>query len=508
MKSLSDLQVAIVSGAPRYPEQPPFDPPESYPELPFQNRPQNKENGVYAMVRECLHLLGMDSARFGRRDWNPLGELISPGHRVVIKPNFVLHYNAGNGPLEAVITHASVLRALADYVLIAMQGRGELIIGDAPQMNCDWATLVRANGMQDLAAFLAQACQELGIKFSLKDFREEQTFYKLGIVWKRRPLGRTPAQTIPVRLGHDSFMDPINSRLLYGADYDRRQTVRAHQDHGHEYRIASEVITSDVVISVPKMKVHSKVGTTLNLKNMVGVNTDKNHLAHYRVGSPAAGGDEFSNPRWYDKLDRLLSDALLGRYSKWGKFPFLAWRVCRRLWRFLQPPAKAGFDYGNWHGNDTAWRMALDLNRVVLSADRGGKLTHGQVRRYFSLIDGIVGGQGDGPLHPDLYPSGVILAGFNPLCVDWAATSLMGFDPALVPMYSHAVQQMRHWIPDFAVEHIRINSNVPTYRHILDLKQPIFEFATAPGWRGKIERYSPQSPSELDAAQAADPISQ
>jgi len=38
--------------------------------------------------------------------------------------------------------------------------------------------------------------------------------------------------------------------------------------------------------SIPKMKVHGKVGVTLNLKGLVGVNTDKNYLIHYRVGTP------------------------------------------------------------------------------------------------------------------------------------------------------------------------------------------------------------------------------
>src|SRR5436853_340924 len=49
------------------------------------------------MVRESLHLLRLDEANYGTAAWNPLGELISPGNRVLIKPNFVLHFNAGAG---------------------------------------------------------------------------------------------------------------------------------------------------------------------------------------------------------------------------------------------------------------------------------------------------------------------------------------------------------------------------------------------------------------------------
>jgi hypothetical protein len=264
-------------------------------------------------------------------------------------------------------------------------------------------------------------------------------------------------------------------------------------------------LASDVVISVPKLKVHSKVGTTLNIKNMVGINTDKNHLAHYRVGPKTRGGDEFSNPRWYDKLDRKLSDLLLGRFWTWGKYPFLGWRVLRKLWEFVQPPSKDAFAYGNWYGNDTAWRMALDLNRILLMADVKGRLHESAVRRYFSLIDGVVGGQGDGPLHPDAFPSHVVIAGFNPLAVDWVATTLMGFDPARIPMYANAVHQMREAVPDFDISDVTVRSNLASHEQVLTSNTPIFQFASAPGWRGTIERY--QSHADSNAGRA-DPILQ
>jgi uncharacterized protein (DUF362 family) len=507
LTKLSNLETAIASGIDQYPERAPFDPPEQFPELPFKSRPVDHANGVYPLVRESLRLLGMDAVRFGTREWNPMGELLNPGDRVLIKPNFVLDRNAGRGPLAAVVTHASVLRALADYVLIALKGKGCLIIGDAPQMNCDLTTLFSRNGMEGLTSFLSEACRATGLEFAVADFREEQTYYKAGIVWKRKDLKRARGKTVTVALGLESYMDPINNNLLYGADYDRRQTIRAHRSHRHEYRIAAEVLASDVVISVPKLKVHSKVGTTLNIKNMVGINTDKNHLAHYRIGPSVKGGDEFSNPRWYDILDRRLSDLLLGRFWRWGKYPFLGWRGFRKLWRMVQPPPKDGFSYGNWHGNDTAWRMALDLNRILLTADQEGRMHKSPVRRYFSLIDGVIGGQGDGPLHPDAFPSHVIIAGFNPLAVDWVATALMGFDPSRIPMYANAVRQMREWVPDFNLSRLKVHSNLANYEQVLARTEPVFQFASAPGWRGKIERYHVE-PAMERKAEWADPICQ
>jgi len=493
---LSNLHVAIAAGDPEYPKRAPFDPPVPYPELPYASN-LDRANKVYPLVREAMRLLGMDTTHFGSASWNPLGEIVAPGDCVLIKPNFVLDRNYGGGPVEAVITHASVLRAISDYVLIALKRKGELIIGDAPQMNCQWSELLQANGIGALGEHLAQACANLRIRFSLIDFRMEETEFRFAVVWKRRRLMPAEDRTVQVTLGKKSMMEEIDASRLYGADYDRRQIVRAHEEHRHEYRIARQVLAADVVLSVPKLKVHSKVGTTLNIKNMVGINTDKNHLAHYRIGPRSKGGDEFSHPAWDDLFERWLSDTLLGRMWRVGKYPFVVWRAFRALLRKLFPTETHSFVLGNWFGNDTAWRMALDLNRILLTCDKEGKVCDSVERKYFSFIDGIVGGQGNGPLAPDAYPSGVILAGSNPLAVDWVATRLMGLDPRKIPMYARAPQQMCEWLPNLDIGNVEVNSNRAEWNCLLHNSESIFRFATAPGWRGQIESYAlPQGPKD------------
>ncbi len=486
MTRLADSRVAIVAGSPQYPPLP-FHAPAMYPEYCQLDAPVQPENQVYGMVRESFRLLGLDAAHYGTAEWNPLGELIRPGQRVVIKPNFVAHQNFGTGPLEAVITHGSVIRPIADYVLLALRNSGELIIGDSPQMNCDFATLCAANGMDGVAEYLQKACAKRGINFRLQDFRAEQTWYWNGIVWTRKKLRDLGASSVEVVLGRESMMEEIDPTLLYGADYDRQQTIQAHLDHRHIYCVAREVLDADTVISVPKLKVHSKVGTTLNIKNIVGINTDKNHLAHYRVGAPEKGGDEFSAPKWDDRLDRKLSDRLLGKSWEYGKYPFLLWRYVRRVLAKLSPANGDAYSFGNWHGNDTAWRMALDLNRVLLTADHQGKICDSAQRNYLSVIDGIIGGQGDGPLHPDAYESGVVLAGLNPLATDWVATRLMGLAPERISMYVHGVEQMREWVQGFDPDAIDVRSNQPGWPERLRAKQSVFHFAPPPGWRGAIE---------------------
>lgn len=485
--SLCDFRVALVSGTKDYPKQAPFHPPELYPELRGLTSAVDGANRVYPMVRQALRLLRLDEDRFGTPEWNPLGSIIQPGQRVLIKPNFVLDRNLGGGPIEAVVTHGSVLRAIADYVLIALKGSGSLIIGDAPQMNCDWNHLAAQNGLNQLRDHLTTVAGKCGVTFSLRDFRAEQVTFYRSIVWRRKKLRDVKNGTVRVVLGKESCMEGVDSSRLYGADYGRDVTIKAQQPGRHEYMVSAEVLSADVVISVPKLKVHSKVGTTLNLKNMVGINTDKNHLAHYRIGSPADGGDEFADERWDNRIDRILCDCLLQRSWRTGKYAFLAWRGLRRVWRVFHPVAGPIIAGGNWHGNDTAWRMTLDLNRVLLTARQDGTVAESPVRRYFSIIDGIIGGQGDGPLHPTPYSSGALLAGFNPLVVDWTATRLMGFSPEAILLYANGIQQMRSWCPEIRPDSMRVICERSDWDEWLATGVPIFHFAAAPGWKGTIE---------------------
>jgi uncharacterized protein (DUF362 family) len=134
--------------------------------------------------------------------------------------------------------------------------------------------------------------------------------------------------------------------------------------------------------------------------------------------------------------------------------------------------------------------MVLDLNRILLFADSNGTLRDRPVRGYFSFIDGVIGGQGEGPLHPDPYESGVIVGGFNPVAVDWAAARLMGFDPTRIPLCANALGQMSSWIHGFDLKNIRVITDNPRLEDILGGKaDPPFRFRTSSGWRGTIERY-------------------
>ena len=155
------------------------------------------------------------------------------------------------------------------------------------------------------------------------------------------------------------------------------------QEQVHEYSISRTVLDADVVISIPKLKVHKKVGVTLNLKGLVGINTNKNYLVHYRVGTPSEGGETsfrilclrfatgsaagFTRTQrphfcarqtvWSDALTKILAPDL----SNDG-FSSAFIRAC--------PPASLDVDGGRTgYGNDSAWRMTSDIARIFYFAD-------------------------------------------------------------------------------------------------------------------------------------------
>ena len=120
---------------------PPFGPGKPYPELADllgDAADTGPPNHVYAAVRAALHALGLDAGRFDTPDWNPLGALVRRGGRVVLKPNFIRHWNPNpEATIESVVTHGSVLRAAADYALLAVGPEGSVVLAEAPQHRAD-----------------------------------------------------------------------------------------------------------------------------------------------------------------------------------------------------------------------------------------------------------------------------------------------------------------------------------------------------------------------------------
>jgi uncharacterized protein (DUF362 family) len=480
---IDQLLVAVASDEPSYPDpksNPAFHPSERYPETPFEGI-SDQPNPSYRAVRNLLRQMKLDLDNYGTPQWNPLGEIVKPGDRVVIKPNFVRHYHRLGQPLECVITHASVLRPIMDYVYIALKGEGEIVVADSPQGDANFEKLIDGNGARSLFKFYGEYSTP-SLLIELRDLRKEWTVYRHGgIVWERVRLQGDPHGYAQIALDRDSEYVDVANKNYYGADYDRDRTKTFHNETSNSYNVAGTILRADVFICVPKLKVHRKVGVTLNIKNLIGINGEKNFLPHFVVGSPEQGGDEFSNDTFNNKIDRKLKDFLLWKHHSWGKYAYVGWHALDKfILRKFQ--AEQNFVKGDWWGNDTTWRSAVDLNKIILYADSEGRMQSTPQRRYLSIIDGLVGGEGEGPLTPDPVYSGVMIGGFNPLTVDIFASTLIGVDWKKVKMLvgGHALRKYPLAPPN--ADEYHVSSEIER-----DWSMPMFHFALPAGWTGHIE---------------------
>jgi uncharacterized protein (DUF362 family) len=488
-------KVAVVRLAEaRYPDQAPYHPAESYPEYPFGKRLAPAKNLVYEGVRWLLSALGLDAANFGSPRWNPLGSIVKPGMTVVIKPNFVLSRHKEGKDLFAIITHPSVLRAIADYCWIALRGEGQIIFADAPQYDCNFRELLEATRLNDVCDFYGGFREPSVRLLDLRTYWSKNRHFPSMVL----PLPGDPQGNVLVDLGRHSALYGRPSEKLYGAVYHRQELIAHHNEERHAYQVAGTILKADVVVSVPKLKVHKKVGVTLNAKGLVGITTNKNHLVHYTLTSPKEGGDQYPDGYLSPMEERLI------KIERWMYDHFLARRS--RPWEYVQrsiywlhgiflkpfgitvPAEKRLLDAGNWYGNDSAWRMVADLFNAFYFADADGRFHDTPQRRMFTVIDGIIGGENKGPLVPDPKPCGVLLAGENFLATDLVAARLMGFDPLRMRMYSFLLKESDDDYGIHSLDEIEVIVSPQEWSTCLaDRTSRFLDFKPYPGWVGHIE---------------------
>ena len=488
--------VAFGTTLPAYNETPPFHPDTPFAELPFTDT-SPRANWPYTVMRQLFLSLGFDRERFGTPYWNPLGHLIQPGQTVALKPNFVLSFNGSGQDVFAVVTHPSILRALVDYVYIALQGAGRLVIADAPQMDCDWRALMQAQRLEAIQEFYARKFHFSIEVYDLRNFALIN-HRKAALTTNRQTLPGDPAGSVIINLGARSHFYGLPSANYYGADYNRQETIAHHHGDIHEYCVSKTILAADVLISVPKMKTHKKVGVTLNLKGLVGINTNKEYLVHYRLGTPKEGGDQLpeglpGRDRMVVKVQRWVYDKLLARQSKGAD---AVYQVARGMYsatmkRMLHVSADTVItDGGNWHGNDSAWRMTADLAKILFFADTLGKLRATPQRRLFCVVDGIIGGDRLGPLAPDAKHCGCLIAGEHPMAVDLVTTRLMGFDPRRLRQFDVVFEAGWNFgLRSFADIEVRCGERTIGGEVFFapESKEAYFGFAAHPAWQGHVE---------------------
>ncbi|MGH7726575.1 MAG: DUF362 domain-containing protein [Candidatus Eiseniibacteriota bacterium] len=492
-----------------YPESP-FSPGEVYPEYPFANVAGGiaaTPNPVYALFRGALFALGLDRERFGLPTWNPLGELVRPGQNVLLKPNFVQHFHGRGGGTDVLLTHGSILRAALDYATIALRadGRfaGRISIGDAPLQRGDFPRISEIAGLPALSAFYAAAG---GPAFEIVDFRRERAIIdETNWIVGKDTLGGDPTGYRAVAFHERSLHAAIDrDHAKYRVtNYDPSVMSTHHGVRHHEYLIPQTVLSADLVINLPKWKSHHKAALTGALKNLVGINGQKDWLPHHRRGSVAEGGDEY--------LERNVFNALHTQFTEWEDTNAVLWqrrilKLARRGMSALgRATSKTTYREGSWYGNDTLWRTILDLNRALLYADREGVLHQTAQRRVLSIVDGIVAGEGQGPLSCTERRLGALVAGSSSAAVDVFLARLMGFDYRKTPSVARAFDRFELPLAPSPVSELVWTSDDPDWQD-LDPAVPgrSFEFVPPSGWRGAIE-LGPPRPPRAGAERADEP---
>lgn len=358
---------------------------------------------------------------------------------IVVKPNWVQEAHECDDQIwEPMITHPQVLLSILEYLAERVQGAATICVCDAPHTYADFSAIVARGGFFD--QFSALAKKHPSIKFELQDLRREVWSRKEEVVVERRKNVEDLRGYVKVNLGqHSLFTGHVGAGHYYGADYDSEEVNRHHCGDVQEYLIAGTPMVCDLFINVPKMKTHKKTGITCCLKNLVGINGDKNWLPHHTEGSRSCRGDEFPEVSMRNRLE--------AQSKKIGKrialtLPILGtwlYRKMRNAGKQILGDSETVIRNGNWSGNDTCWRMALDLNRALLYANPDGMWRDRfHSKAYLAIVDGIIGGEGNGPLCPESVNSNVLVSGTNPAEVDAVVAKLMGFDPKRIPIIKHA----------------------------------------------------------------------
>jgi hypothetical protein len=334
-------------------------------------------------------------------------------------------------------------------------------------------------------------CREKKIALEIVDLRDDEWTVEDNVIVSRKKLTGDPLGSVEVNLNDKSeFLGHKKSKKgYYGADYDIQETNQAHDGNNNIYRVSRSVIEADVFINLPKLKTHKKSGITSCLKNLVGVNTYKNYLPHYSLGSKAEGGDQFpenSTKNWLEsKLMSFIKQNILIH-------PGLA-----KLINPIFKPGKKIFGdtsnvirSGNWFGNDTIWRMILDLNKIVFYANPDGTIKKDEAakrKKYIGIVDAIYCGEKNGPKAPDQRNLSLLVFGINPVAIDAICTRLMGFDPLKLPMISRSFEVKQHKIIEFKYEDITVDYEDSSYR-IADIPEDlIVRFEPHFGWQNHIE---------------------
>ncbi|MBX7046476.1 MAG: DUF362 domain-containing protein [Ignavibacteria bacterium] len=386
------------------------------------------------------------------------------GKKILLKPNWVRH---SVKPADELCLRTNDNFILAALEVVLSKSPASVVIGDAPVQGCRWEKMISEKFIERVE----NLSNKYKIPVTLKDFRRVVFYAKDNrSITNRKPLD----EYIIFDVAEKSYLEPITSsekNLFRVTQYNPDRFTESHKKGMHKYCITKELFKADVVISLPKVKTHQKAGITAALKNLVGVNGDKDFLPHHRLGGTGMGGDCYPGKNYLRYTAEILQDNANRRL---GKKSYKFWvRMSAMIWRFSLPRSTDHLAAG-WYGNDTTWRMVMDLNTIVNFGKEDGTISDKPQRILYSLCDGIIGGEGDGPLKPDPLNLGVICFSNDSARTDICMASMMGMDVNKIPLLVAA----KSFMSDRKIS-IIYNGSVVSLE---DLKKDSVKAVPPPGW--------------------------
>jgi uncharacterized protein (DUF362 family) len=484
-----------------YPEAP-FLPDRDYPEFSGVFKQFDPTNRIYKSIRDLFINSGYDKENIGTSKWNPFRGYINEGQVALIKPNLVYEETKDFIGTNCLLTHASIIRPVIDYLNLLQvkeKIKFRIIVADIPIQGADFDKIVEQTGLRSLHEFYSN---EHMPGFEIYDLRHKIAVFKGNGFFTTIDNAGDPSGYSKIHL-EKSFLQSIakDFRKFGAPGYGHGETFSQIEQTGkHFYHIPNTVLDADLFINMPKVKTHKKAGVTLAMKNLIGINGEKAWVPHYRRGSIKHGGDEFDDKQIL--LKAISSKANLALQGKsrllWGIAKKINQLIIKRFFRKdfkiisgqTELERKALFLLGgDWYGNDTLWRSILDLNYLLLFADKEGKEAKNPVRNYICLCDGIISGEGDGPLSPYPKKTGLLTLSRNPVLNDVCLSRIMGFDWRKIPKLKNSIGLKEYFGFDGDVEKIHIINSLDTNIHEtmkFDIL-PNLKFLPTPGWLHYIE---------------------
>ncbi len=358
--------------------------------------------------------------------------------RIFIKPNWVYDKPSRNKDnFNSMVTHESIVLSVVN-ILDGLQPK-EIIIGDSPVQECVFENIVNDEYRVAIQKNTSADVRIVNLsRYMLSTDRE----IKYG-----KAENRDGSSYLLFDLKDTSYLEPISSSInRFQIPNCDNTALRAHHRKGrHEYLFNEDIFNVDLIVNLAKLKTHRKAGYTAAVKNFVGCVGDKTYLPHHRIGGTVLGGDSY--PGLHPL--RLLRELSLNQrdqripdvksFDKWNKIAQFLTKYDR--WVTKRFYHNRNIFEGAWPGNDTVWRMALDIFTIIECGDRHGRIHDTPQREIWSLVDAIVCGEGNGPLNPDPYPLGMLFFSTSAKVLDYLLGKLIGYSPEQVK-YLAALQSM------------------------------------------------------------------